>query len=1131
LLSKDLEKGQALRNELSAAFRVYLADDNDALLSKQRYLMQLLLYLRSQVFPGENTHADRLRWLEVDWLLAAQVADRCQLPHTALLFAESIQQPSHGGRRASSRTSLSQIPIDDIPRDLLLSIFKTIEEPDSFYGVEQQASLGSVLDRLDYEADGYRSLMFRSAQTDADLRRSHRLGSLDGTGMIRSLSMLNLNSLTFALLSGGFGTAQASEELLNSARRLQQWEIMPPESISQAASSSFTVLQDFSRATDRNLMQSRLKSIIFDHSRPMINLNRDEKPHHEWFGTLAALAETAELLSERGHHAIRSAWSRMLNRQSWMKMGQYETFRGILSNRNALFSLLAQNGSISSGFGAGAKECRIVEIESLLNASGLARGHGQLQEAIGATTQLANIINECQEIGLQADVVTKSETASVLWSTGEVTASVHMLRDALAAPTFESQDISAGRPGLLAQLAHQLAEARLEKPEEILAKYLEPAISHLQKRSEGEEAGKVYHEFATFCDKQLQNPANIDELNRITKLRQSKFEEMEELKGLSKAAKTSHGERNEYAKDLRRATQWFEMDDADYKRLMQSRDTFMQQSLQNYLLALRASDNHDISVLRFFALWLENAEIAPANAVVSKYLPQVPSWKFVVLMNQLMSRLEHDNSGFQSSLKSLATRICSEHPHHSLHHLFATTRIPSGKDLAAKSRYEVAQSIRKHVSAQPKKGEQLNNIFSANKYYNEVAVDKAEEKKGSRISVKDLRTAFAMYSKVPGCHVPPPTINIPLNREGDYGDVPVVTKFGSDVRFMSGLSRPKRVTALASDGQHYVLLLKSGDDDLRQDAIMEQVFDEASKMLRNHKTARQRNLHIRTYKVIPLSHRSGIIEFVPNSTSFSDFLVSAHERYYPQDCKYNVARSKISGFQDHSPDTRLKEYRKICDHLQPAMRHFFFERYTDPDDWFEKRTAYTRTTAAVSILGHVLGLGDRHCQNIMLDEKTGEVVHIDLGVAFEAGKVLPVPEKVPFRLTRDVVDGMGITKTEGVFRRCCEFTLDALREDKDSIMTLLNVLRYDPLYTWTVSPVRAKRMQLEMGRNANDAGVPEGSSKKREQEAGEADRALSTVEKKLSQTLSTAATVNELIREATDERRLATLFSGWSAFF
>ena len=75
------------------------------------------------------------------------------------------------------------------------------------------------------------------------------------------------------------------------------------------------------------------------------------------------------------------------------------------------------------------------------------------------------------------------------------------------------------------------------------------------------------------------------------------------------------------------------------------------------------------------------------------------------------------------------------------------------------------------------------------------------------------------------------------------------------------------------------------------------------------------------------------------------------------------------------------------------------------------------------MLGHVLGLGDRHGHNIMLDEVNGEVVHIDLGVAFEAGRVLPVPELVPFRLTRDIIDGMGVNKTEGIFRRCCEFTM------------------------------------------------------------------------------------------------------------
>lgn len=70
-----------------------------------------------------------------------------------------------------------------------------------------------------------------------------------------------------------------------------------------------------------------------------------------------------------------------------------------------------------------------------------------------------------------------------------------------------------------------------------------------------------------------------------------------------------------------------------------------------------------------------------------------------------------------------------------------------------------------------------------------------------------------------------------------------------------------------------------------------------------------------------------------------------------------------------------------------------------------------------------LGLGDRHSQNILLDTNSGEIVHIDLGVAFDQGLALPTPELVPFRLTRDIVDAMGITGTEGVFRRCCEETL------------------------------------------------------------------------------------------------------------
>ena len=278
---------------------------------------------------------------------------------------------------------------------------------------------------------------------------------------------------------------------------------------------------------------------------------------------------------------------------------------------------------------------------------------------------------------------------------------------------------------------------------------------------------------------------------------------------------------------------------------------------------------------------------------------------------------------------------------------------------------------------------------------------------------------------------------------------------------------------------------------------------------------------------------SGIIEFVLDTIPLHDYLIPAHQRHFPGDLKTNACRKSISDAQNKPVEARIKVFRQVMDRFHPVMRYFFMERFENPDDWFEKRLAYTRSTAAISILGYVLGLGDRHGHNILLDEKTGEVIHIDLGIAFEQGRVLPVPEVVPFRLTRDLVDGMGITKTHGVFQRCCEFTLEALRSESYTIMTILDVLRYDPLYSWSMSPVRLKKLQKAQddgqaaAAEADDEAGPNG---KKESEPGEADRALTVVAKKLSKSLSVTATVNELIQQATDVRNLAVLFCGWAAY-
>ena len=109
----------------------------------------------------------------------------------------------------------------------------------------------------------------------------------------------------------------------------------------------------------------------------------------------------------------------------------------------------------------------------------------------------------------------------------------------------------------------------------------------------------------------------------------------------------------------------------------------------------------------------------------------------------------------------------------------------------------------------------------------------------------------------------------------------------------------------------------------------------------------------------------------------------------------------------------------------------------------------------------------------MIDRSTGEPIHIDLGVAFDQGKRLAIPETVPFRLTRDIVDGFGVTGVEGMFKKSCEHTLRVLRTNKEHIISILDVLRWDPLYSWTLSRFKSgscKRMKQDLVCNQRKKG-------------------------------------------------------------
>ena len=50
-----------------------------------------------------------------------------------------------------------------------------------------------------------------------------------------------------------------------------------------------------------------------------------------------------------------------------------------------------------------------------------------------------------------------------------------------------------------------------------------------------------------------------------------------------------------------------------------------------------------------------------------------------------------------------------------------------------------------------------------------------------------------------------------------------------------------------------------------------------------------------------------------------------------------------------------------------------------------------------SSISFILGLGDRHTENILLDVTTGRTVHVDFNCLFDKGQTFAVKERVPFR--------------------------------------------------------------------------------------------------------------------------------------
>lgn len=80
-----------------------------------------------------------------------------------------------------------------------------------------------------------------------------------------------------------------------------------------------------------------------------------------------------------------------------------------------------------------------------------------------------------------------------------------------------------------------------------------------------------------------------------------------------------------------------------------------------------------------------------------------------------------------------------------------------------------------------------------------------------------------------------------------------------------------------SDGRERRELVKTNDD-LRQDAVMQQFFGLIHRLLSDDPSAAARGLGLRTYRVQPLSPCAGLLQWVDHTMPLMDYLVGGADK-------------------------------------------------------------------------------------------------------------------------------------------------------------------------------------------------------------------------------------------------------------
>ncbi|OHT12016.1 hypothetical protein TRFO_18309 [Tritrichomonas foetus] len=303
--------------------------------------------------------------------------------------------------------------------------------------------------------------------------------------------------------------------------------------------------------------------------------------------------------------------------------------------------------------------------------------------------------------------------------------------------------------------------------------------------------------------------------------------------------------------------------------------------------------------------------------------------------------------------------------------------------------------------------------------------------------------------------------------------------------------------------------------------------------------------------VMPLSVSHGLVQWV----SGTDTLRAVVEKYRkmqnrePLEEYILLEKFSYNNYDFLQSLQKMQIIEKIFNIVPDSdIANTFWMKAKNAEEWMKQTHNFSISAAMTSVVGYVIGLGDRHPSNLLVDRNTGKVIHIDFGDCFErAAKRKFLPEVVPFRLTRMIVKAMGINGSDGIFKQTFINMSSLLRENKRVLIMVLAVFVHEPLIDPFTSNVEASEMESFpfqpqkriLSKATTGSVIDKGRVYMCEQDSLSSVEMRNRVNQKLSGTdfddepnpLSVEDQAIRLIETATDHYNLGMMYSGWCPFW